>query len=155
MDIEHLRWDSQGALWLIPLSKTDQTKKGRDIAIPHLAVGNTCSPACPACRLQDWIAVAGITDGAVFQSVQGSRLTGRRLSNADSRTILHRLSDRLSLETRLTPYSLRKGFITEVAGAGADADEIAGHTGHQDPNILHRFYVRFPDIFDGPAHIVL
>jgi integrase len=155
MDIEHLRWDKQGATWLIPVSKTDQIKKGRDISIPHLANEYSCSQACPACRLRDWIEVAGIVEGSIFQSVQNSKLTGRRLSSADSQVILRRLSNRLGLETCLTPYSLRKGFITEVAGAGADADEIAGHTGHQDPNILHRFYVRFADLFDGPAHVAL
>ena len=155
MDIEHLRWSEQGAAWLIPVSKTDQTRKGRDIAIPHIAGDEECSPACPACRLQQWLEVAGVVNGAVFQSIQGSKLTGRRLSSADSQVILRRLSDRLGLETQLTPYSLRKGFITAVAEAGADADEIAGHTGHQDPNTLHRFYVKFPDLFDGPAHVTL
>jgi integrase len=155
MDVEHLRWDDQVAVWLIPSSKTDQNKKGRDIIIPHLADEVKCSPACPACRLRDWITIAGATTGPVFQSIQGSKLTGRRISGPDSRTILCRLSERLGLETPITPYSLRKGFITEVASAGADADEIAGHTGHKNPEILHRFYVKFPDLFDGPAHVML
>jgi integrase len=113
-----------------------------------------CSPTCPSCRLRGWLVVADVTSGAVFQSVQGSRLTGKRTTGPDSRVILRRLSDRLGLETNLTPYSLRKGLITEVARAGADAAEIAGHT-HQDPEILHRVYVKFPDLFDGPAHVVL
>jgi integrase len=155
MDAEHLRWDDQGAVWLIPSSKTDQNKKGRDITVPHLTDDVACSPACPACRLHDWITIAGVTTGPVFQSIQGSKLTGRRISGPDSRTIMRRLSERLGLETPITPYSLRKGFITEVASAGADADEIAGHTGHKNPEILHRFYVKFPDLFDGPAHVML
>ncbi len=60
-DIEHVR---QGMVLTLRRSNTDQDGQGRRIGVPY---GRT--RWCPVAALDAWLAVSGITEGAIFRPV--------------------------------------------------------------------------------------
>lgn len=148
-DVQHVR---QGIVLNLRRSKTDQTGQGRKIAIPH---GRT--RWCPVKHLTDWIDHASIAEGPLFRSIdRHGRIASDRLSGDTVSTIIKkRLSDAGFDPASFSGHSLRAGFATSAAMAGASSWKIRQQTGHASDAMLAR-YVRLGDLFvDNAAAAVL
>jgi integrase len=164
-DIEPVR---QGIIITLRHSKTDQEGAGRKIGIPH---GRTRH--CPVATLTNWLARSGITRGAIFRPINrhgqiqpGANLsegsTGSREDHATKMKPERLSGDAVSeiIRERLTAagidpdgysgHSLRAGFATSAAQAGASTLKIRAQTGHTSDAMLAR-YIRDGELFTGNA----
>jgi integrase len=143
-DIEQVR---QGIIITLRQSKTDQEGAGRKIGIPH---GRTRH--CPVAALTDWLMRSGITEGAMFCSInRHGQLQPERLSgDAVSEVIRDGLATAGIDPTGYSGHSLRAGFATSAAQAGASTWKIRAQTGHASDAMLSR-YIRDGELFVGNA----
>ncbi|MES0157567.1 tyrosine-type recombinase/integrase [Mesorhizobium sp. M0018] len=143
-DIEHVR---QGIVVLLRRSKTDQESSGRKIAIPF---GRT--RWCPVAALDQWLSRTAIAAGAIFVGVnRHGHLSEQRLSaEAVSLVVKERVADANIDPSRFSGHSLRAGFVTSAAMAGAKAYKIRAQTGHASDAMLGR-YIRDGDLFNCNA----
>lgn len=104
---------------------------------------------CAVAATEAYIEASGIEAGPLFRAVSKSdRLLDRRL---DASSIAHILSKRLGAEAaRFSPHSLRAGFVTAAARAGAPEHVIQRTTRHKSAEVL-RAYIRGLDAFDEGA----
>nr|KZA96711.1 integrase [Rhizobium leguminosarum] len=147
-DIEHVR---QGIVVRLGRSKTDQEGRGRKIAIPY-----GTGPWCPVRALDDWISASGIQSGAIFRVVnRHSKMSGARLSGQAVSLILQARAADAGLDVNgISGHSLRAGFATSAALAGASSRAIRKQTGHRSDSMLNR-YIRDADLFVRNASAVV
>lgn len=132
-------------------SKTDQEGAGRTIAVPY---GRTA--ACPVGAMRGWLDASQIQAGPAFRGisrcgvVSASRLSDQVVSLVVKAQMaaLGRAPDAYS------GHSLRAGFVTSAAQAGAGFLMIQQQTGHRSVAMLNR-YVRAANLFEGNAAGVL
>ena len=143
-DIETVR---QGLIVTLRRSKTDQEGAGRKIGIPH---GRTRH--CPVAALTDWLTRSGITEGAIFRPItRHGQLQRERLSgDAVSEVIRERLAAVGIDPAGYSGHSLRAGFATSAAQAGASTIKIRQQTGHASDAMLSR-YIRDGELFTANA----
>ena len=147
LNAEDIAFVCQGMIITLRRSKTDQEGAGRKIGIPF---GRTCH--CPAKALESWLASSGIDSGPIFRVMdRHGRLQPKRLSGEAVSIIL---KARLR-QTRIDPagysgHSLRAGFATSAAMAGASMLKIRRQTGHANDAMLAR-YIRDGDLFSDNA----
>lgn len=143
-DIKHVR---QGLIITLRRSKTDQEGAGRKIGIPH---GRTRH--CPVAAVTEWLTRSGITEGAIFRPInRHGQLQHERLSgDAVSEVIRERLAAAGFDPTGYSGHSLRAGFATSAAQAGASTIKIRQQTGHSSDTMLAR-YIRDGELFIGNA----
>ena len=127
---------------LIRRSKTDQEGQGQEIAIPR---GYRLRPVA---AVQEWLKVAGITEGPVFRPVaKGGRVMPEALSDRGVADIVKRYAARADLDPALfSGHSLRAGFLTSSAEAGAGIFKMMEVSRHKSVDTL-RGYVRRSDLF--------
>ncbi len=107
----------------------------------------------PVARLEAWLARGEITDGFLF----------RRLSNAGSQVLAAPMSDRSvarTVQARVAAagydpagfagHSLRAGFLTSAARAGASVFKMQEVSRHKSLQVLST-YVRDARVFDDHA----
>ncbi len=147
LDVEDIEITAQGVMVTVRRSKTDQEGHGRQIAVPP---GRTRH--CPIRALTDWLAFAGIEAGAIFRSVDkhGNVLPNRVTGEVVSHVIKARLSAVGYDVARFSGHSLRAGFVTAAAMAGAPSHKIREATGHRSEASLTR-YIRQVELFNDPA----
>jgi integrase len=143
-DIEHVR---QGIIITLRHSKTDQEGAGRKIGIPH---GRTRH--CPVVAVMDWLTRSGITEGAIFRPINrhGQTQPERLSGDAVSEVIRERLTAIGVDPEGYSGHSLRAGFATSAAQAGASTLKIRAQTGHASDAMLSR-YIRAGELFVGNA----
>jgi len=154
-ELAHLRTDDcdevpEGVVVLVRESKTDPTGKGRESLVPHLA---GCGTICPACALLNWLDLLRRLDRQkrvryAFPRIRFYQFEDGPLSLPTGSAIVKRMCGSLVVpgvdELRLGTRSLRAGCATSLAAAGYEIYEIAGLTGHVDPESLLT-YIRFAD----------
>jgi site-specific recombinase XerD len=95
-------------------SKTDQTGEGVELFLSARAVG----------ALRAWLDVAGITEGAIFRSVNKGGNTTRQLDSSEVPRIFKRLALRAGLSTHvvegISGHSCRVGMAQDLVASGAD-----------------------------------
>jgi len=140
-DVEHVR---QGLIVHLRRSKTDQLGAGRKIAIPF---GRT--RWCPVNAIDHWLQVSGIDLGPLFRPINrhGHVLDQRLSGEAVSIIVKERLQKAGIDPFGYSGHSLRAGFATSAALAGASTWKIRAQTGHASDAMLAR-YIR-----DGNAFI--
>jgi site-specific recombinase XerD len=131
---------------LIRHSKTDQEGAGQEIAIPR---GYRLRPVE---AVQTWLEAAAITEGPVFRAVlKGGRLQTAALTPHSVAAIVKSYAEQAGLDpAAYAGHSLRAGFITSAAEAGASVLRIADQSRHQSLDTL-RGYVRRADLFKDHA----
>lgn len=147
LEMSDLVRDPEGYRITIRRSKGDQEGKGAEIAVPE---GRRIRPVA---RLEAWLAAAGIANGPVF----------RRLSNDGLRPTAKPMSDRgvaRVVQTRvavagLNPmdfagHSLRAGFLTAAARAGASIFQMQAQSRHKSVQVLSG-YVRSARLYEDHA----
>lgn len=149
LDVDDVEFSDAGMLVRIRRSKTDQEGQGRLVAIPR--VRGRC---CPTRKLEEWLKVSGISDGAIFRRFNRyGQLQPARLSAPSVALIVKYRAEVLGLDSAdLSGHSLRAGFATNAANKGASADRIRGQTGHKSDAMVQR-YIRNSQLFtDSPIH---
>lgn len=147
LDVADIEPTATGVLVNIRRSKTDQEGAGRRVAVP---LGRTRH--CPVAALKSWIAHSEINSGPIFRSMDKSgRIYSARIS---SEAVNHIIKTRLEATgydpTEFSGHSLRAGFVTSAAMAGASPWKIMQSTGHKSQASLTR-YVRDVDLFADAA----
>ena len=152
LDVEDLRAHQEGLAVLIARSKTSQDSGGSVIAFPRVPG----SPYCPVQAVLDWQVVAGIMTGPLFRRLhRGDRVGTSRLTAQSVALIVKRLAAQVGLEAeRYSGHSLRSGFLTSAARAGASLFKTADHSRYQSLDVL-RAYVRSEERFKDHAVEVL
>jgi integrase len=143
IDSKFIERTASGVVITIPRSKTDQEGQARQVAIPR---GR--DTICPVKALDQWLELSGIIDGPVFRQVsrRGHVLPGQ-LSGDSVASIVKQRVRAIGLDpTRYSGHSLRAGFVTSAASAGAPAWRIKAQTGHASDALVGR-YIRLSDPF--------
>jgi site-specific recombinase XerD len=127
---------------LIRHSKTDQEGQGQEIAIPH---GHSLRPVA---AVRAWLTAAGITDGPIFRPIlKGGRVCPEALSDRSVATIIKAHAERAGLDpAEYAGHSLRAGYLTSAAEAGANVFKMMEVSRHKSIDTL-RGYVRRSDLF--------
>ncbi len=147
LDVPDIVRTPEGLRVTIRRSKGDQEGAGAIIAIP---AGRRLMPVQ---HLETWLERAAVTEGPLF----------RRLSQCGTRVLADRMSDRSVAEivkarakaAGLDPaafagHSLRAGFLTSAAQAGATIWKMQEQSRHKSLNVLSG-YVRSAKLFEDHA----
>lgn len=145
---EDVEQTEEGLTIYLRRSKTDQEGEGRAIGIPY----GTDAGTCPVRALLQWIDRAGIESGPIFRSIHRSgSIQPRALSGRDVARIVKRAAERAGLDPeQFAGHSLRSGFATSAARAGASDRSIMKQTGHKTRAMVDR-YVQAATVFDDNA----
>ncbi len=146
LDVADLAWEASGLRVTIRRSKTDQERAGAVVAVPE---GRRLTPLT---HLRAWLDGAGITEGAVFRPLwKGNRTRDARLSDHAVARIVQARAAAAGLDpARYAGHSLRAGFVTAAARAGADIWKIQQVSRHKSLQVLSG-YVRDARLFDDHA----
>jgi integrase len=127
-------------------SKTDPDAGGQEIAIPR---GTQLRPVE---TLEAWLGAAGISDGSLFRPVsKGGQIGAWPLGDDGFIRALKRRAAACGLDpAAFAGHSLRAGFLTSAAEAGADVLKMAEVSRHRSIDTLRR-YVRRGNLFKGHA----
>lgn len=128
-------------------SKTDQEGKGAVIAVPE---GRRLRPV--AC-LDAWIARAGVADGFLFRRLSRAgecALSSPMSDRAVARTVQARVAAAGYDPALFAGHSLRAGFLTSAARAGASVFKMQEQSRHKSIQVLST-YVRDAHIFHDHA----
>ena len=148
INVEHLRFESQGMLVLVPRSKTDQDGTGKIKAVP---CGNNL--VCPVNAIKKWLEHAKITKGAVFRSINRWNILQSAPLHPDSISIIIKALARkcgFDFINDLSSHSLRRGFATSAANFGADFEWIKRQGGWKNDSTV-REYIEEGQLFDKNA----
>lgn len=145
LEVKDLEWLDAGLRVKIRRSKADQ--EGRGQTIPVLDGANFRAKAV----LQEWLQAAGITEGLVFRAVAKG---GKVREGMTDRAVANIIKDRAKaagLDPDLfSGHSLRSGFLTSAAGAGASTFKMMEVSRHKQIQTLAG-YVRQADQFKQHA----
>jgi len=159
LDVEDVALTHDGIVLTLHRSKTDQAGAGRQIGVPYRS-----NPAmCTVRAVQDWIEAAGISTGALFREIgPGGQLVatyvdalgrrrGERLSGKSIALVVKAAARAAGLDpVRYGGHSLRAGFATAAAQAGAAERSIMQQTGHKSLPMVRR-YIRLGNLFSDNA----
>ena len=133
LDLEHVRFEPDGtATVLIARAKEDPEGKGR---IKALSVDTTR-------RLRHWLALAGITQGALFRSTPHSAKPdrfSRRLTDRDLARTFKRCAAAIGLTADIGGHSTRIGAAQDMVAAGYGEAEIVREVGWADARRLYHY----------------
>jgi integrase len=144
LEVDHIAWHREGIIVHVARSKTDQLGEGTDVPV-HAAPGQLC----PVSALRAWLGASKIVGGPIFRRVDRwgrvgtNALTGRAVA-----LIVKKAAERAGLEAdELAGHSLRAGFATTAARAGANLAEIGRVTRHASEGMIRR-YIRQGTAFE-------
>ncbi len=147
IDIADLQSREEGIVVTVRRSKTDQEAAGRHVALPL----GRAHHSCPVRAIDVWRRAVGISEGPLFWSIDRHGRVGGRLTPAAVNLIVKSAARGANLDAEmLSGHSLRAGFATTAAAAGASERAIAAQTGHRSMNVLRR-YVRHGSVFTDNA----
>ena len=126
-------------------TKADQEGIGQVIAIPN---GRRIRPVQ---LLHEWLARAAITEGVVFRKLKAGQATERPMSDRAVARVVQARAAAAGYDPGLfAGHSLRAGFITSGARAGASIFKLKEVSRHKSTDVLAS-YVRDAQIFEGHA----
>ena len=148
IDYEDLEFVEEGLKILVRRSKTDQYGEGHIKGIPYFQ--NTTF--CPVKALRDWINISKINRGPIFRKFnKGFVLSNTRLTAQSVALLIKNYLNLAGMDSKnYSGHSLRAGFATVTAEAGADERSIMAMTGHKTTQMVRR-YIREANIFKNNA----
>tara|TARA_R110002020_G_scaffold112746_19_gene259384 strand:+ start:9830 stop:10402 length:573 start_codon:yes stop_codon:yes gene_type:complete len=150
LNVEDFTFSSEGLLIQLRRCKTDQVGEGRSIAIPFGRTGT-----CAVIAMRAWLLHSNVETGAAFRSIGKSGRVGGGLSAQSVGAILKAYASRAGISPELIAgHSLRAGFVTSAAQAGAAVNQIQQQTGHKSLAMLAR-YIRDGRLFQDNACALL
>tara|TARA_B100000963_G_scaffold354265_1_gene370447 strand:+ start:59 stop:1015 length:957 start_codon:yes stop_codon:yes gene_type:complete len=148
LDYEDVDFVDEGMKLNIKRSKTDQFGEGSVKGIPYFED----SIYCPVNSLKRWLNVSRITKGAIFRRFsKGSRLTSKRLTDQTVALLIKEYLRKAGIDSKnYSGHSLRSGFATSAAEAGAEERSIMAMTGHKSTEMVRR-YIKDANLFKNNA----
>ena len=148
LNLEDLDFVFEGLKINIKRSKTDQFGEGFIKGIPYF--DNYLY--CPVKNLQKWLNISKLKKGPVFvRFSKGSNLTNIRLTDQSVALIIKDYLAKAGIDNKnYSGHSLRSGFATSAAEAGAEERSIMAMTGHKTSQMVRR-YIREANIFKNNA----
>jgi integrase len=148
IDYEDLEFVPEGLKISIRRSKTDQFGEGMIKGIPYFSN----EIYCPIVNLKKWLDISKIKSGPIFRRFsKGSSLTDARLSDQSVVLLMKEYLNLAGIENKnFAGHSLRSGFATVAAEAGADERSIMAMTGHKTTQMVRR-YIKEANLFKNNA----
>jgi site-specific recombinase XerD len=148
LDIEDVEFVFEGVKITVKRSKTDQYGEGMVKAIPHFEN----SLYCPVTILQRWLNISKIKKGPLFRRfLKGSVLSDKRLTDQSIALIIKNYLVKAGIDcNNYSGHSLRSGFATSAAEAGAEERSIMNMTGHKSTEMVRR-YIKEANLFNNNA----
>ena len=148
LDCEDIEFVEEGLKILVRRSKTDQFGEGHLKGIPYFVN----SPLCPVKSLNEWINISKINSGAIFRKFnKGFGLSTMRLSDQSVALLIKNYLNLAGIDSKnYSGHSLRSGFATATAEAGADERSIMAMTGHKNSQMVRR-YIKEANLFKNNA----
>ena len=140
LNVEDIRDHPNGLVLALPRSKTNQAGTHSELVVLPRSANPRRSPVAV---LQQWLELAGVTEGPVFRPVsKGNRALNRRLTADSVNDIVQQAAARAQLDDedqesaagdrgRYSAHSLRAGFVTYAHTRGASDRAIAHQTRHR------------------------
>ena len=145
LDVADLAFEPEGVRVMIRRSKADQEGQGQEIAILR---GTKLRPVA---ALQAWLAAGGVTTGPVFRSINRHGQVGEALTAQSVALVVKRHAGAAGLDPNtFAGHSLRSGFLTSAAEAGADVLRMMEVSRHKRVETMQG-YVRRASLFKGHA----
>ena len=148
LDYDDLDFVYEGVKIQVKKSKTDQFGEGSIKAIPYFNE----SVYCPVTTLKRWLNISKITTGPIFRRfAKGSKLTINRLTDQTVALLIKEYLNKAGIENaNYSGHSLRSGFATSAAEAGAEERSIMTMTGHKSTEMVRR-YIKEANLFKNNA----
>ena len=148
LDYDDLDFVEEGLKINIKRSKTDQFGDGSIKGLPYF----DNSQYCPVLSIQKWIKISKINSGALFRRfTKGSNLSEKRLTDQTVALLIKEYLDLAGIDSKnYSGHSLRSGFATTAAEAGAEERTIMAMTGHKSTEMVRR-YIKDANLFKNNA----
>ena len=148
LDVEDLEFVFEGVKINVKRSKTDQFGEGFIKGIPHFEN----SQYCPVTSVKSWLNVSKIKKGALFRRFKkGSKLSINRLTDQTVALVIKKYLNIAGINSsNYSGHSLRSGFASSAAEAGAEERSIMAMTGHKSTEMVRR-YIKEANIFKNNA----
>ena len=148
LDYEDLDFVKEGLKINVKRSKTDQFGEGSIKGLPYF----DNSQYCPVLSIQKWIKISKINSGALFRRfTKGSNLSEKRLTDQTVALLIKEYLDLAGIDSKnYSGHSLRSGFATTAAEAGAEERTIMAMTGHKSTEMVRR-YIKDANLFKNNA----
>ena len=148
LDFDDIEFLPEGLKINLKKSKTDQFGEGFVKGLPYL----NNKQFCPVLSLKQWIDVSNILSGPLFRRFsKGSKLTENRLTDQTVALLIKKYLKLAGMDSKnYSGHSLRSGFATSAAEAGAEERNIMAMTGHKSPEMVRR-YIKDANLFKNNA----
>ena len=148
IDLDDVEFVFEGLKIKLKKSKTDQFSEGFTKGIPHFEN----SLYCPVNNLKKWLNISKIKKGPIFTKFsKGSKITNIRLSDQSVALIIKEYLIKSGINSEnYSGHSLRSGFATSAAEAGAEERSIMSMTGHKSTDMVRR-YIKEANLFKNNA----
>ena len=146
LEVRDLTETAEGYRVMIRHSKGDQESAGQEIVVPR---GTKLRPVE---AVRAWLDAAGISEGPVFRPInRGGRVVDSMLTAESVAEVIKDAAGRAGLDpTLFGGHSLRAGFLTSAANAGASIFKMMDQSRHKSVETL-RGYVRDAERFKDHA----
>tara|TARA_B110001452_G_scaffold264084_1_gene266499 strand:- start:572 stop:1528 length:957 start_codon:yes stop_codon:yes gene_type:complete len=148
LDIDDLEFVFEGLKVTVKKSKTDQFGEGLIKGIPYFEN----KLYCPVTTIKRWLNVSKINKGPLFRRFsKGSKLSEHRLTDQTVALIIKEYLNIAGINSsNYSGHSLRSGFATSAAEAGAEERSIMAMTGHKSSEMVRR-YIKEANLFKNNA----
>ena len=148
LDYDDLDFVIEGLKLNVKKSKTDQFGEGSIKALPYFD-----NPQyCPVVSLKNWLNLSKIVSGPLFRRFsKGSKLSENRLTDQTVALLIKHYLQLAGIDNKnYSGHSLRSGFATSAAEAGAEERSIMTMTGHKTTEMVRR-YIKEANLFKNNA----
>ena len=148
LDYDDLEFVNEGLKINIKKSKTDQFGEGSVKALPYFEN----QKYCPVKSIQEWLKISEIKSGSLFRKFyKGMTLSNNRLSDQSVALLIKYYLNKVGIDnSNYSGHSLRSGFATSAAEAGAEERSIMNMTGHKSTEMVRR-YIKEANLFKNNA----
>src|SRR6056300_176404 len=148
LDYDDLDFVDEGLKINLKRSKNDQFGEGLLKGLPY----SSNSYYCPVVSIKNWLNISKITSGPLFRRFsKGSTLTENRLTDQTVALLIKQYLGLAGIESKnYSGHSLRSGFATSAAEAGAEERTIMTMTGHKSTEMVRR-YIKEANLFKNNA----
>jgi len=148
LNYDDLDFVTEGLKINIKRSKTDQFGEGSLKGLPYF----DNKKYCPVLSLKNWIEISNINSGPLFRRFsKSSKLLENRLSDQTIALLIKKYLKLAGINYKdYSGHSLRSGFATAAAEAGAEERNIMAMTGHKSTEMVRR-YIKEANLFKNNA----
>ena len=148
LDYDDLDFVEEGLKINIKRSKTDQFGEGSVKGLPYFDTPQYC----PVVSIKKWLNISKINNGPLFRRfTKGSNLSENRLTDQTVALLIKEYLNLAGIDSKnYSGHSLRSGFATSAAEAGAEERAIMAMTGHKSTEMVRR-YIKEANLFKNNA----